>query len=173
MSVEVAEVLDSFREDFRKDIRSMTTSLLAPIETRLDELESDIKQLRNNNTQLKNELKRWKSTADKATANVGNVSNGGESAITEADRAAITDLRRQVDCLATRLGDVAESHLNKAEIAHYVATSVRKEYARSKTERQSRADCVILRGLPEKMTEEELPLIVRGLAPSRDGHIEV
>ena len=106
----VLQLLDSFREEFRGDMRIALADLLAPLENRMTKLERQILQLQKQSEKLQTDVNKCKAAGDKANSDVD---NGGKSAI-------VVDLRRQVDGLSAKLSDVVDNLPNKVDLATLV-----------------------------------------------------
>ena len=132
----VMYLLKTFASEFREDLARNMRELMSPFDGRLANVEkkvagaeSDLQELRSANEKLTTEVARLAS----ATCISDYPGNGGKS--------AITGLRQEVDRLATRLGEVAQSTPNMAQT-----------YFEEQAEQIARS--VVLRGVPEAVREE-------------------
>ena len=145
----VMYLLKTFASEFREDLARNMRELMSPFDERLANVEkkvagaeSDLQELRSANEKLTTEVARLAS----ATCISDSPGNGGKS--------AITGLRQEVDRLATRLGEVAQSTPNMAQT-----------YFEEQAEQIARSNNVVLRGVPEAVEEGALVQTVRELIP--------
>ena len=158
ITVEMRDMLENFRHELRTELKTIVTDSIAEtIGQRLDSLEVVVNEQRQDINRLSAENRRLKAAIEKCAEDVVISENGAKSAIAEVKQTVATFTARHPVANLTSPNPAGNAIQGTSEATLH-------DLVAEATDRSSRVNNIVLRGLLESPSED-LPAIISTLAP--------